>query len=301
MITFSNLGRKGRLGNQFFQIASTIGIAKRNGHTFFFPEWEYADFFDYDFPQGDIDSSFTRLREKQFPFYEWELGDENYDLDGWLQSEKYFDVEETKRVFKFEPNFKNEVLQKESELFAKKTVLITVRRGDFVHNNLFFQVPYKYYLLALDKFFPDWRERNLIFASDEIGFCKVHFGHLENAFFLEDRTPMEQLVIGTHCDDFIISNSTFSWWVAWLGEERESKVVRPFKNFRGKSSQPDDKDFFPDRWIEFDHRVKFLPMDHLPLMLRANYIQVKSYCKYLLRIKYRQSMEKMRNLLRVTR
>ena len=38
MVTFANLGRYGRLGNQMFQIASTIGIAKANGYEYAFPE-----------------------------------------------------------------------------------------------------------------------------------------------------------------------------------------------------------------------------------------------------------------------
>ena len=39
IVTFSQLGRIGRLCNQAYQIASTIGIARRNGFDFAFPEW----------------------------------------------------------------------------------------------------------------------------------------------------------------------------------------------------------------------------------------------------------------------
>lgn len=283
MITFSQLGRKGRLGNQFFQIASTAGIARKNNHSFFFPTWEYEKYFEYDFPHGKPGPDFIKLKEKQFPFYDWEIGSENYDLDGWLQTERYFDPVLTKKIFSFEPNFEREILQKEKELFNRQTILISVRRGDFVHSNLFFQVPFKYYLLALITYFPGWQQKNLIFASDDIKYCKALFGHLENAFFLEDQTPMEQLVIGTHCDDFIISNSTFSWWIAWLGEKPKSKVICPVKNFRGRPSQPDDRDFYPERWIKLDHRLKFLSWNYIASTMQANLIQVKSFFKFQLR------------------
>jgi hypothetical protein len=39
MITYSNLGKKGDLGNQLFQIASIIGIAENNHQEYCFPIW----------------------------------------------------------------------------------------------------------------------------------------------------------------------------------------------------------------------------------------------------------------------
>jgi HemY protein len=39
MVTFLDLGKMGRLGNQMFQIASTIGVALQNGKDFSFPDW----------------------------------------------------------------------------------------------------------------------------------------------------------------------------------------------------------------------------------------------------------------------
>jgi len=295
MITFSKLGQKGRgrLGNQLFQIASTASIAKRNNHSFFFPKWEYEKYFDYDFPKGKSDTDFIELKEKKFPYYEWEIGNGNYDLDGWLQCELYFEAELVKKMFSFEPSFQQNVLQQHESFFNRKTVLISVRRGDFVHNDLFFQLSFKYYLLALFNNFPDWEERNLIFASDDFGYCQYHFGHLKNAFFLEGRKPIEQLVIGTHCDDFIISNSTFSWWIAWLGEDKRSKVICPIKNYRGRKSQPDDKDYYPKRWIKFDHRNKWLSMNYFPLTLKANLMHSKSFYNY----KKRKLKIRLRNLL----
>ena len=34
----------------------------------------------------------------------------------------------------------------------------------------------------------------------------------------------------THCRHFIVANSTFSWWAAWLGGEEASLVVAPSRN-----------------------------------------------------------------------
>jgi len=43
MITFANLGKYGRLGNQMFQIASTIGVAVKSGFDYGFPVWQNID------------------------------------------------------------------------------------------------------------------------------------------------------------------------------------------------------------------------------------------------------------------
>ncbi len=45
MINFNKLGLFGRLGNQMFQIASTIGIAKKNGQDYGFNYWIYQKYF----------------------------------------------------------------------------------------------------------------------------------------------------------------------------------------------------------------------------------------------------------------
>lgn len=270
MITYSKLGFKGNLGNQMFQIASTIGIAEKNDNDFFFIDWQYSKYFSYKFPVSFIDESFIYVKEKKFNYYERNLNSGNYDLDGWLQSEKYFNVKKTKEIFKFEKEFEDKLINKYRFLFLKKTILISVRRGDFVNNPYYFQLSFKYYFFAITENFPDWQDRNLIFASDDIKYCKYHFSFLKNAFFLENLDAIEQMLIGSKCDDFVISNSTFSWWIAWLGEKTTTKIIRPVKNFRGQfGMQNDDSDYFPSRWISFSDTSFKLKSKYFILKIRG--------------------------------
>ena len=45
MITYPQLGQNGRLGNQLWQIASTIGIAVDLEEDWSFPDWPYREHF----------------------------------------------------------------------------------------------------------------------------------------------------------------------------------------------------------------------------------------------------------------
>ncbi|KAF2333113.1 alpha-1,2-fucosyltransferase [Flavobacterium daemonense] len=253
MITFSNLGKKGNLGNQLFQIASTIGIAEKNNQVFCFPKWQYSEYFKFKFNTVYISNDWVIVKENKFSCYEWELPDGNYDLSGWLQTEKYFLGSNIKEVFQFNNQFENDLVEKHQFLFSKKTILVTVRRGDFVNNPNYFQLSYQFYLTALIHHFENLEDYNIVFTSDNIKYCKKHFSFLPNVYFLENLNPIEQLCLGSKMDNYVISNSTFSWWLAWLGEKKESKIIRPVQIFDNEYSKKyDESDYFPDRWIVHD-------------------------------------------------
>lgn len=268
MITFLNLGNKGNLGNQLFQVASTIGIAETNNQSYCFPKWQYSDYFQADFDVVDPDKDWNKINEDHYNFYNWKITKEFSNLNGWLQSEKYFVNSNIKEVFKFKTEFEENILQKYKHLFTKKTILVSVRRGDFVNNPNFFQLTYKYYLTALITHFENWDQYNIIFTSDNINYCKNHFSFLPNAFFLEKLSPIEQICLGSKFDNYIISNSTFSWWMAWLGEKKETKIIRPMHVFDNEYLKKyDESDFYPKRWMEHDEKKFTLSKKYLRLKI----------------------------------
>lgn len=280
MITFSKLEKKGHLGNQLFQIASTMGIAIKNNHEFCYPKWSYNNSFTKSLPLIQ-NLEWIALKEKQFHYGAVELDTKNYDLEGWFQSEKYFDINSVKSYFQFESNLLDDLKIKYKEAFAKKTILISIRRGDFVDHPDYFQLPIQYYIQALTFNFPDWSKSSLIILSDDIEYCKYHFSFLQNAYFANQLSAIEQLALSSMCNDFIISNSTFSWWCAWLGEKENSKIIRPLHYFTDSKRKIDsDQDYFPERWQIFNHLNLKLDLKDFQIALTKENPILEKYLKH---------------------
>jgi hypothetical protein len=260
MITMSDLGNNGRLGNQLFQYASLIGLAHKHNTELKLPEWSYAKHFDFDFPEGEIDGRY--VKEAVFNYIpEWPYikENENVDIHGYLQSEKYWIdcKDEVLKAITFKPEFLDQVRKQfeDKNIFKKETIAISIRRGDYVNNPCYELLPITYYILALFDHFPDWRDCNIVVFSDDIPYCKVHFDCIPNVFFSENNSDIEDICLMSQCDNFIISNSTFSWWGAYLGESKGGKVIRPNYLFAGKLLQRNNwVDFYPERWTVFDHK-----------------------------------------------
>lgn len=278
MITFSKLGKHGRLGNQLFQIASTIGIASKLKQTYGFPLWTYSKYFNNDI-YGFLPLPHRHIKESNFHYdddlikqvsgYNYEL---NQDLFGYFQSYKYFKhcsklIKENIFSFKnvLKENATNKFLLNNKFINKGETIGISIRRGDYVNNKNYAQLTITWYFSALQKYFPNWqKENNIIIFSDDIDYCKIHFGNYKNVFYAdnnfnnndrskyfdENKSAIDQLYISSLCDHFIVANSTFSWWMAYLNEKEGTKVIRPSEHFAGTMKKNNDiKDHYPENWI----------------------------------------------------
>lgn len=265
MITFSKFGTHGNLGNQLFQYATLIGFSKKYNQQLVLPNWKYSANFKNLPNSSNLIRSNIIVREPYFhftpDFWDKNIGhlqnNVNVDIIGWLQSEKYWShcVEEVKSALEFEPEFKINLRHKYNEQFSKPTIAISIRRGDYVDNPNYELLPIHYYIQALYENFTEVENYNIIIFSDDIPYCKLHLAGLENVYFAEGEGPIEQLCLMSFCDNFIIANSTFSWWGAYLGEKEGSRIIRPNYLFNGPLLRSSDsKDFYPERWLVYDHK-----------------------------------------------
>lgn len=249
MITFSQLGSKGRLGNQLFQIASSLSISLNNGRFFGIYKWEYEKHFTGTFIKiPEMRKPGTEIKEPAFHYNKIELPKEgSYDLNGYFQSYKYF--ENCEKIIREQFEFTDELQNKcRGNLPAngRKNIAIHVRRGDYVGNPSHYNLSIRYYLNALEAF-GNWQECNLVFFSDDIEYAKFHFGCLPNLHFMTG-SEIEDLCTMTLCDHFIIANSSFSWWGAYLSKSESKIVIRPQEHFAGNQLKHDIKDLYPQEW-----------------------------------------------------
>jgi len=238
LVTFQQLGRLGRLGNQLFQIAATIGEARRRGWEFAFSEWPYADLFAGSLPR--LPASADQLptyRESTFFFTQPEFAGSR-QLVGYFQSERYFAhcADEIRRMFQPKVWIVDQCRSQCAQLLESPTCSIHVRRGDYVNHPLFVDLAATgYYEKAMDQF--PHETRFLVF-SDDIPYCRQRFRGKQFSFVQTNHEVID-LHLMSRCDSHIIANSSFSWWGAWLNPHAEKTVVAPRQWFRGSASDPD--------------------------------------------------------------
>lgn len=258
-LTSSVVGNGGRLGNFLFNYAALIGMAETHGHKLSLPAWKYAEHFDYPYPEGEVKG--YEYQETTFHYnqdYVNGLRDiqENYDLRGYFQSILYWQhcEDKVKQALKFKQEFIDQVKQPFEQVFEKQVIAISIRRGDYKQNPNYRLLPVEHYIKALFEHFPNFEDYNIIVFSDEIPYCRVHFDCLPNVYFSENNSDIEDICLLHLCDHFLVANSTFSWFGAYLGEKPHSKIIHSVHHFEGElKRRHDTSTYYPKRWIPFNH------------------------------------------------
>jgi hypothetical protein len=130
--------------------------------------------------------------------------------------------------------------------------LLHVRLGDYMNENSFGIPGIKYFSQALEYLYSnvsDAREKDLVVFSDSPdllnGFIDADI--LENSHIHDggNLSPIETLNLMSKAKNFIISNSTFSWWAAYLSNDENRTVIAPKPWFSGVASP---KALIPTEW-----------------------------------------------------
>jgi len=266
MIGFNALGRMGRFANQMFQYSSLKGIAKNVGADYCIPyhkesvndgignklRTELFDSFDLKVNIGVLNNGHAPVVNERFFHFDEELFKlcpDHVSLQGYFQTEKYFKHIEDEIREDF--TFKDEILKPCKEMISsvENPVALHVRRTDYLTNSEnHFNLSLDYYSAALKHFDND---RNVIVFSDDPRWCKEQELFSDDRFLVSENTDNRvDLCLMTLCDDFIIANSSYSWWGAWLSTNKNKKVIAPFQWF-GKTGYTKDhntKDLIPNDW-----------------------------------------------------
>lgn len=255
MITFTKLGAFGRLGNQLFQLASTIGIALSNQTDYLFPPWESSRYYQSPIPQTELDELLKldlKLYNAEEHFhYQPVTLDQQYDWDiiGYLQTEKYFQhcADTIRNHLRLKDEFSIHLRSKYAEHLQSESCSIHVRRGDYVGSPDYHPVlPMHYYDAAMAHFPAD---TTFLIFSDDIEWCKQSFNG-QSFVFIEESDPVLAMHLISLTRHNIIANSSFSWWGAWLNEHPGKQVIAPSVWFGERYAHLDTSDLIPEGWIK---------------------------------------------------
>lgn len=174
-------------------------------------------------------------------------------LDGYWQSPKYF--EEIKDIihqdFTFKENFSEKIEKLKEEITNCNSLCIHLRRGDYVGNKFHEVVNEEYYKKGLDEMSKLTKIDKIYVFSDDIKWCEENLKFDYPTIFVNDEYAGKKaeghLYLMSCCKNFIIPNSTFAWWGAWLSESKDKKVIVPKQWFGIKAVK---FDIIPEEWIK---------------------------------------------------
>lgn len=250
--TYSKLGNNGAAGNQLWEIAGTIGTAIEECGSVRLPEWYYKKYFTipesyFDpIPQGEevVDLAPDYLQDLRL----WFGCDEVHEA-------LTFSMYSWERIYRLY----EQVMLLDTELIA-----VHVRRG----NNL--QLPNHHPVCSLDYFEEalDMMGEGQVFVfSDDLDWCKSQ-SLFKDAVFAEGNDPkvdvsqltgaeplfldsvMTDLAMMAQCDKHIISNSSFSWWGAYLSYS--SEIIYPARWYGPALQHINTSVMFPKNWKKLD-------------------------------------------------
>jgi hypothetical protein len=158
---------------------------------------------------------------------------------GRWQSYKYFEgvKKEVLKDFALEkPNIDgiDELL---GRIKSSTSVCLHVRRKDLVSSPLYSKLigalPIDYYQKAIQFISNTLQSPTLFVFSDDMDWCRNNLNFYNDIVFVENHLAGKKseghFYLMRQCQNFIISNSTFAWWAAYLGSNAKKTVVYPKK------------------------------------------------------------------------
>jgi hypothetical protein len=244
---------KGGLGNQMFQYSFADYISKKTGRKIvidlsylnnknFIPNFTYRDY-DLDIfninvetinhfnePYELIQEDWNQIHSVQYDLISKALNStsENIYLDGYFPSPKYFDNSiDCFNEFKY--GIEDNSIELMNQIVNSNSVMINVRRTDFV-NNEFHGTYGRDYILNVLSHLENKDDYKFFIFSDDIEWCNDNLSDLGTIVSHEHKGYKfsNYLQLMSLCKVFIIPNSTFAWWSAFLSKSK-TKVYYPEK------------------------------------------------------------------------
>lgn len=180
-------------------------------------------------------------------------------LDGYWQSYKYFEGynNEIRAEFKFKQTLSGNAKAIGSMIELSNSVAINIRRDDYVKNmsnlEFFGFMDKNYYNVAINIINSSVTDPYFFIFTDDLAWARNNFEFLKRKTIigpeLDSNRYVDKLHLMTLCKHFIIPNSTFAWWGAWLSSNPDKIVIAPKKWVTDPIINANTKDLIPEDWL----------------------------------------------------
>lgn len=183
----------------------------------------------------------------------------NVFLRGYWQTEKYFSNYESiiRKDFEFTSPKNDTTLSIEYTMALQNAVSIHVRRGDYVSsptaNSFHGVLGLDYYKAAMQKIESLVDKPFYFLFSDDGAWAKEYLVKNRKDILLVEhnigKDSWQDMCLMSKCKHHIIANSSFSWWGAWLNDNKNKVVIAPKQWFANKQKNEQTMDLIPPSWI----------------------------------------------------
>ncbi len=263
---------QGRLGNQMFQYAFALSTSRKLGTVFLMDRLRKSSLFDYfktgyTFSSKESNDNLVKICRKILRTKIYEDNSHNVEdlknriennryYQGYFHSEAYFgNIRDlVKKRLQVRKKYKDVFRAKYGEFFKQnKVIAIHCRLGDYLNwsneklGGKDLTLPQSYYRNALCKI-RSIEDYKIIIVTNDPQNIKDRFDFIPEKLIVSEDEIIDFQIL-QNADQLIISNSSFSWWAAYLNK-KSTTIYAPEYWLGFKINKEYPPSIIPMKWIK---------------------------------------------------
>jgi len=177
--------------------------------------------------------------------------DKDIYLSGFWQSPLYFDDIRNLILndFVLKESNRSHISEFLNKIRNVNSVCVSIRRGDYLSNPIYKAKHYictpTYFENCVEMIKRDLSSPILFLFSDDVDWVKQNINYDIETLYEETGYSLSQkILLMSACKNFILSNSSFSWWVEYLSSNDSKFVIAPSRWYANNSN----KDVYQPYW-----------------------------------------------------